>query len=258
MNSAPQCLKCQYTHVRKLSLVYQEGRSHGRGQQQTELSRSAAPPKERSSAPFVGIVLAILLLAAGILEPSAGLITFSVILLLLFGTRFRSAVRHNRELPQLLERWHASYLCSRCGVIFEHNGTPATEVAEHPQEQDTEDPRIIAATELAAVLLSSTADSKLHDTVHSAVAQLKKDVRTLHALQLADHTIGSSSLTRGAGDILHAQQRIQLRITQILEQLSGLSAATGVRSSNFDATLDVLTDTIRRLSAEQEVEDLLR
>ena len=139
------CPKCASTEVRKLSMIYNEGLSiintqttsfgsgvtsgggmafgsssgATTGQQQTMLSKQAAPPSKKhwilwtGFAAFCGLVG-----ISGLTHPGVG--NLVGIGLAVMGARFAIAgKKYNEEVhPGLFQRWEQSFMCNRCGERF--------------------------------------------------------------------------------------------------------------------------------------------
>ena len=138
------CPKCSTTEVRKLSLIYNEGLStihtqstsfgsgvsrggmgfgsastSTHGQQQTALSKQAAPPKKK---PWLlwGSLAAIsgLIALSGLSHPGFGVVlaigvTVAAVRFALKGREYNAQVH-----PGLYQKWEQSFMCNRCGEQF--------------------------------------------------------------------------------------------------------------------------------------------
>jgi hypothetical protein len=138
------CPKCGASEVRKLSLIYDEGRSTIRtqsqtvgagfsgggmgfgsaststtGQQQTALSKQAAPPARKMWLLWGAVaVVSGFMALGGLRHPGFG----TLVLIAIVAWAARSAMRgreYNATVhPGLLERWQRSWMCNRCGDMF--------------------------------------------------------------------------------------------------------------------------------------------
>ena len=139
-----RCSQCGSEDIQKLSVVYETGTSiintqtrgsstgigiarggigvgtavnssRTRGTQTSELAKRAAPPPAKMA--FGWIVLG---LVGGLLFAAFGAIPLAVFALGLCGFLFHLGNRYNgTELPPLRDAWAKSWLCHRCGTIFQ-------------------------------------------------------------------------------------------------------------------------------------------
>lgn len=134
------CSKCQSDNVQKLSLAYESGLSdvntktngfsfggaglnfggaRTKGTSQTALSMRAAPPRKYS---YIKPVL-IGLLASVIVEIwlSTTLLTNAVLVVTSGGLLYRSFLYNRNQWPALHNSWRNSFICHKCGAIYEVN-----------------------------------------------------------------------------------------------------------------------------------------
>ncbi len=136
------CPKCTSTELRKLSLIFNEGRATvnaqrsatavdlggvpratataaATGRQQAALSKQAAPPqKKRWVAWSILAVVCIFGALGNIGSPGVGTVIAIVIAVLAIGFAIIGR-RYNTEVhPELLRRWERSFMCNRCGEVF--------------------------------------------------------------------------------------------------------------------------------------------
>ena len=138
------CPKCGASEVRKLSLIYDEGRSTIQtqsqsvgvgfggggmgvgtaststvGHQQSALSKQAAPPAKRMWPLWAAGAVIVGLMAFGSLRhPDLS----SLLMIAFVAWAVRSALKgrdfNANVYPGLLERWKRSWMCNRCGDMF--------------------------------------------------------------------------------------------------------------------------------------------
>lgn len=135
------CPKCQSDNSRKLSLIYQENVTHStstvRGSMgsksavayknetnTTSLGKIAAPPEKPKSniililkvvlITWIGIIVCGIFNALVLIE----LLVFIVFPLYLF-LALRKNILYSRKYIKLYKKWDNSFMCQRCGTIFE-------------------------------------------------------------------------------------------------------------------------------------------
>jgi hypothetical protein len=135
------CPKCQSNNSRKLSLIYQENVTHStstvRGSigsksaaayknqtNTTSLGKIAAPPEKPKSniilifktifITWIGIIVFTIFKALVLIE----LLIFLVFPIYLFWA-LRKNILYSRKYPKLYKKWDNSFMCQRCGTIFE-------------------------------------------------------------------------------------------------------------------------------------------
>jgi hypothetical protein len=147
------CPRCQSTDLRKLSQIYQEGRSYLKartglralllgtdgpdllvgnantvGVLQTQLSKNAQPPTKWSYlklmgwfvlGSFVALVAYVhSVMSSSRMASSLPVGTFVVVVSCLFVLAMYSFWRHNHlEYPRRYDEWERSFLCQRCGGV---------------------------------------------------------------------------------------------------------------------------------------------
>jgi hypothetical protein len=135
-----QCTSCKSENVQRLSVVYDQGTqnikttgrtygggygaggafggatTHTSGTSRTNSAQKAAPPPKQSFKwAVLCVVLAVILIAATDFDPLG--------YLLILGGGFLGwrAYQYNKEKhPPLYERWQRSWMCNKCGIIYEH------------------------------------------------------------------------------------------------------------------------------------------
>jgi hypothetical protein len=142
-----KCASCSTTDIQKLSMVYESGTSTisgtttgtstgvgiGRGglgigtavnssrtsgTQTTELAKRAAPPEKKFGAGWIGIGVAV-----GIVAMAIGGIVIALVVIGGSVAVAQPGIRYNRDVfPSLRARWEQSWLCHRCGAIFQPGG----------------------------------------------------------------------------------------------------------------------------------------
>lgn len=141
------CPKCQSGNARKLSLIYQENVfntksrtthringslfhsavSHRSGTSVSLLGKSVAPPMAPSRMHGIPKIIVLWFLVS-LFAPLRNLLAPVSYLLLLFLLIYLivKQVRKNRQYfniyPQLKRQYDNSYLCQRCGTVFEVRG----------------------------------------------------------------------------------------------------------------------------------------
>ena len=115
------CPKCASRDGRSVESIYCQCTSAQESTSLTtiRLSRKAAPPSPRH--PLAWQVLAAVFAIAGLsalrsdVAASAAFTTCAI----LSGWMARDALRYNNaDLPRLLDYWHHSLMCTRCGEMF--------------------------------------------------------------------------------------------------------------------------------------------
>lgn len=137
------CPQCQSNNSRKLSLIYQENLIHTTGitrgsvglkssatytneTHTTSLGKAVAPPLKPKSniiliikiilIAWLSIVILTLIKAFLLLQ----FLLFIVLPLYLF-RKFRKNLLYSQQYPKLYKKWETSFMCQRCGLIFENN-----------------------------------------------------------------------------------------------------------------------------------------
>lgn len=133
-----QCPSCQSDNVTRLEVLYQQGmtqethqtkqfqqRGHhrhvtGQGETtvvaQSELSKKAAPPEKAQWGIYLLIPLVGMLFGA---IPIAGIVLWLGTVALAIWL-IRKVMRHNKEVwPGQMAKWQKSWMCNRCGAVFE-------------------------------------------------------------------------------------------------------------------------------------------
>ncbi|MBD2628942.1 hypothetical protein [Trichormus variabilis] len=135
------CPKCQSDNSRKLSLIYQENVTHSTSTVRGSIgSKSAAAYKNETNATSLGKIAAppekpksnIILIFKTIFITWIGIIVFTIfkalvlielLIFLVFPIYLFWALRKNilysRKYPKLYKKWDNSFMCQRCGTIFE-------------------------------------------------------------------------------------------------------------------------------------------
>ncbi|MBW4676087.1 MAG: hypothetical protein KME52_19305 [Desmonostoc geniculatum HA4340-LM1] len=136
------CSKCQSDNIRKLSLIYQENVIHTtstiRGSigskstaaykdetSTTSIGKTASPPQKPEFIPIIivkaiAIEWVIFMILSSIFQASflAGLSLLIGLPLYLFWT-LQKNIKYSRIYPKLYQKWENSFMCQRCGTIFE-------------------------------------------------------------------------------------------------------------------------------------------
>lgn len=135
------CPKCQSDNSRKLSLIYQENVTHStstvRGSigsksaaayknetNTTSLGKIAAPPEKPKSNIFLILkIIFITWISIIVLNIFKALFMIELLMFVFFPIYLFWAVRKNilysRKYPRLYKKWDNSFMCQRCGTIFE-------------------------------------------------------------------------------------------------------------------------------------------
>jgi hypothetical protein len=115
------CPKCASGEGRSIEAIYCECRTPERERAPipAELSRQSAPPERRHPAFWLSMAIVFAVLTA-VMLPSSGSTTGALsACAMLSGWMSREATNYNRsDLPRLLEYWHRSFICTRCGEVF--------------------------------------------------------------------------------------------------------------------------------------------
>ncbi len=138
------CPKCTGSEARKLSLIYDEGRSTIRtqgttsgagfggggvgfgtattssvGHQQTALSKQASPPAKRPWLLLAGLAaICGMFTLGGLSSPGVGTLIMLALTAWAGFTAMKWRAWNRNVQPELHERWSHSWMCSRCGEIF--------------------------------------------------------------------------------------------------------------------------------------------
>lgn len=115
------CPKCASSDGRSIESIYcecSENEDAGRADAAV-LLRESAPPGRRHPHWWLAIAL-VFAASAGVTVSTAGATTAALLACAgLSGWMARDAINYNRLiLPRLLEYWHRSFMCSRCGQVF--------------------------------------------------------------------------------------------------------------------------------------------
>jgi hypothetical protein len=136
------CPKCQSDNSRRLSLIYMENVSNTTSSisgsvgskfaafykdetSTTSLGKATSPPSKPKFIPLlilkaIAIEWVILMILTSIFHASflAGLTLLIGLPLYLFWA-LRKNIQYNRLYPKLYRKWSNSFMCQRCGTIFE-------------------------------------------------------------------------------------------------------------------------------------------
>lgn len=133
------CSRCQSDNVQKLSMAYESGISDvntktkgfslgggglnfggakTKGTSQTALSKRTAPPRKYSYVwPFIfGLLSAFI---TDVFLPTPPFVTKIVFVGVVGGLLFRSISFNRNQWPSLYKIWSNSFICGKCGEIFE-------------------------------------------------------------------------------------------------------------------------------------------
>ena len=139
------CPQCRSAEVRRLSLVYRAGTSEvqtrsgtigmgatgaglgagfastvTQGTHQSLLAIDTAPPQKKSvPLAFFLLALGLLMIAAGVSGEGVAFLVLGPLLSIIGWWYLKAARTFNKKYPQLLARWEASFLCMRCGRVFQ-------------------------------------------------------------------------------------------------------------------------------------------
>lgn len=111
------CPKCASSEGRSIEAIYKTP-ERDRPAIAPELARQSQPPEARH--PWFWLALTITFAAATVSRYSWTSSTAALALCTtLSGAMTRDALMYNRVyLPRLLEYWHRSFVCTRCGEVF--------------------------------------------------------------------------------------------------------------------------------------------
>ena len=114
------CPKCASTEGRSIEAIYCECTASG--SEPFDLARffrQATPPDRRHPKFWMALTaLFIALSLGGLLSASTSTASFAICGLL-SGVMTRDAAAFNRAVhPRLLEYWHRSFICTRCGAVY--------------------------------------------------------------------------------------------------------------------------------------------
>lgn len=141
------CPHCQSTEIQRFSVAYQSGisqintKSAGigmslsgkvgiggaktKGQSQTELSRTTAPPKKLTYGIWIGCGFVLWFLLTGLIGsiiPNSGAIAGTLAMIVGWGVALYFMYKsflYNRDVhPKLMQQWENSWVCFRCGHKF--------------------------------------------------------------------------------------------------------------------------------------------
>lgn len=112
------CPKCASSDGRSVESIYCECSANEK-KSAAVLLRQAAPPGPRHPQWWFALAVAFTASAA-VTIPNADTTTVALLIgAALSGLMARDAVVYNRSiLPRLLEYWHRSFMCTRCGQVF--------------------------------------------------------------------------------------------------------------------------------------------
>ena len=154
------CPNCNSTHLKKVSLAYEEGlsrvntrtrlrgvvvgtdgpdlvvvgRAITKGTQQTDVSKALTPPKKWSYRNLFGWSALVFLSVGWIVFyvnttmrnsssiSSVPLAIYTVLSVGLFVVLFLLYWKHNRSTyPRQYAQWNQSFICERCGIVSQHD-----------------------------------------------------------------------------------------------------------------------------------------
>ena len=111
------CPKCASSQGQSIEAIYKTPEKD-RPAIAARLARESGPPAVRHPRFWSGLTVAFVLMSAirlSFTSETAALIICAI----LSAAMARDAYRYNRKyLPRLLEYWHRSFVCTRCGEVF--------------------------------------------------------------------------------------------------------------------------------------------
>jgi len=127
-NSGPRlvrdaCPRCGSAEIRKLSLIYQTGlpaNAERKAAHEAALSKQAAPPTKKPAMMWVIAASAFVIVAVAMLWSSRAMTAMAFLCLAVaIGFAVRAMTYNSMVLPRLRAQWERSFMCNRCGNVFE-------------------------------------------------------------------------------------------------------------------------------------------
>ena len=115
------CPKCASPEGRSIEAIYCECKTPEKERPPIpeELSRQSAPPARRHPMFWLSLGIVFAILTVVTLPASASTTSALSTCAMLSAFMSRQAMNYNRaDLPRLLEYWHRSFICTRCGEVF--------------------------------------------------------------------------------------------------------------------------------------------
>jgi hypothetical protein len=115
------CPKCASSDGKSIEAIYCECRTPGRERPEIseDLSRQSAPPLPRRPVLWLSLSIVFAAMVIAAFSSSIPTATAFAACAALSAWMAREAVAYNRsDLPRLLEYWHRSFICTRCGEVF--------------------------------------------------------------------------------------------------------------------------------------------
>ena len=115
------CPKCASSEGRSVEALYTESKTPDKEQSSigADLSRQTAPPERRHPAFWISLTILFTILSAITLKSLSQTAAALTACAILSGWMAHEAIEYNRaDLPRLLDYWHHSIMCARCGQVF--------------------------------------------------------------------------------------------------------------------------------------------
>jgi hypothetical protein len=111
------CPKCASSKGQSIEAIYKTPEKE-RSAIAARLFRESAPPEVRHPRFWFGLTAVFVLISATRLSFTSETAAL-IICAILSAAMARDSLRYNRHyLPRLLEYWHRSFVCTRCGEVF--------------------------------------------------------------------------------------------------------------------------------------------
>ena len=115
------CPKCASSEGRSIEAIYCECQSVEMWSppEREHLAVQSAPPEPQHTALWMVVTALCALLCAGSASFRDGSSLAFAACTLLSGVMTQQAIRYNRrDFPRLLDHWHKSLMCTRCGEVY--------------------------------------------------------------------------------------------------------------------------------------------
>jgi hypothetical protein len=117
------CPRCGSAEIRKLSLIHQTGlpeNAERKPAHEAALSKQAAPPTKKPAAMWVVGCAVFVIVAVAMLWSSRAMTAMAFLCLAVaIGFAVRAMTYNSLVLPRLHDQWERSFMCNRCGSVFE-------------------------------------------------------------------------------------------------------------------------------------------